>query len=370
MLESTDSRHITIVVGTRPEIVKLAPIIHNLGPAGRFLHTCQHRDEELSGVFLAGARLPRPETLSGICGQPRHVQIGRMTEKLGRMFVERPPAAVLVQGDTNSVCAAAQAANYVGVPVVHVEAGLRSYDRAMPEEINRCVTGVLADLHCAPTKRAVTNLCNDGIPLAKIALTGNTIVEATLGMLPNDAAARQIAVEFGTEPGQYVLATIHRPENTDDPERLRIVLDELSKLGLPVLLPLHPRTKAAVERHGLTAALDRLQPVPPADHPTFLALARHARLLVSDSGGVQEECTVIKRPLIVVRNSTERPESIEAGFAHLVRPGPVISDLGRQLIADQELSERLARVPCPYGDGKASERIAGLLREFLRSGAG
>jgi UDP-N-acetylglucosamine 2-epimerase (non-hydrolysing) len=184
-------------------------------------------------------------------------------------------------------------------------------------------------------------------------------------MLPDEMQARDIATGLGVEPGQYVLATIHRPENTDDPGRLRAILDELSKLGLPVLLPLHPRTKAAAERHGLTAELDRLQPIPPADHRTFLGLARHARLLVSDSGGVQEECTVLKRPLIVVRNSTERPESIDAGFAHLVQPGPAISDLGRQLIGDEGLAERLARIPCPFGDGKASERIVACLQRFL-----
>jgi len=366
MSPNADAPYVAIVVGTRPEIVKLATIIRLLGSSARFLHTCQHRDEELSGVFLTGARLPQPETLVGICGQPRHVQIGRMVEQLGRLFAERPPAAVLIEGDTNTVSAAAQAGNYAGMPVVHVEAGLRSHDRAMPEEINRCVTGVLADLHCAPTERAVANLRGDGVPAEKIVLTGNTIVEATLGMLPDEATAREIVAGLGAEPEEYVLATIHRPENTDDSERLRIILDELSKLGLPVLLPLHPRTRAAVGRHGLTAALDRLQPIPPADHRTFLGLARHARLLVSDSGGVQEECTVLKRPLIVVRNSTERPESIEAGFAHLLQPGPVISDLGRQLIGDQGLIKRLAAVPCPYGDGAASERIVELLRGFLR----
>ncbi len=364
--KKTDSRFIAVVVGTRPEIVKLAPVIRNLGQAARFLHTCQHRDEELSGVFLAGAGLPQPETLSGICGEPRHVQIGRMVEQLGRLFAERLPAAVLVEGDTNTVSAAAQAGNYAGAPVVHVEAGLRSHDRAMPEEINRCVVGVLADVHCAPTKLAVANLRREGVPDRKIVLTGNTIVEATLGMLPDEDAATEIVAGFGTGPGEYALATIHRPENTDDPERLRTILDELSKLGLPVLLPLHPRTRSAVGRHELGAALDRLQPVPPADHRTFLALARHARLLISDSGGVQEECTVLKRPLIVVRNSTERQESIDAGFAHLIRPGPMISELGRHLIFDQGLSDRLAAIPCPYGDGKASERIAGLLRGFLR----
>jgi UDP-N-acetylglucosamine 2-epimerase (non-hydrolysing) len=162
-----------------------------------------------------------------------------------------------------------------------------------------------------------------------------------------------------------VLATIHRPENTDDPQRLRVILDELSKLDLPVLLPLHPRTRLAARRHGLEAALDRLVTLPPADHRTFLGLARQAQLLVSDSGGVQEECTVLKRPLIVVRNSTERPESIDAGFAHLVQPGPVLGDLGRRLIGDSGLSRRLARVPCPYGDGTASEQIAARLRNYL-----
>jgi UDP-N-acetylglucosamine 2-epimerase (non-hydrolysing) len=366
MSRSDDSRYIVIVIGTRPEIVKLAPIARIFGPTGRLVHTCQHEDQELSGVFLAAAGIQQAQTLAGIRGAPRHAQVGRIVEQLGTMFCAEPPAAVVVQGDTNTVSAAAQAASYAGVPVVHVEAGLRSYDRAMPEEINRCVTGVLADLHCAPTPQAVANLTAEGVPADKIELTGNTIVEATLAMLPDEAGARAIAAGLGAEPGQYVLATIHRPENTDDPERLRTVLDELSKLGLPVLLPLHPRTRAAVERHGLGGALDRLQPVRPVDHRTFLGLARHARLLVSDSGGVQEECTVLKRPLIVVRNSTERPESIEAGFAHLVQPGPVISDLGRQLIGDDGLSERLKTVPCPYGDGKASERIAALLRAYLR----
>lgn len=337
-----------------------------LGPAAWLIHSGQHTDEELSGVFFAAARLPAPETLSGICGEPRHVQIGRMVEQFGALFTRRRPAAVVVQGDTNTASAAAQAGNYTGVPVVHVEAGLRSFDRGMPEEMNRCVIGVLADLHCAPTEHAAANLRAEGVPASRIVLTGNTIVEATLRMVPDDATGHAIAAGAGVEPGRYVLATIHRPENTDDPQRLQTILDELSKLGLPVLLPLHPRTRLAAQRHGLTAELERLRLISPADHQTFLGLARHARLIVSDSGGVQEECTVLKRPLIVIRNSTERPESIDAGFAHLVQPGPQIGDLGRQLIGDEGLSERLAGIPCPFGDGTASERIAGRLRGYLR----
>ena len=360
-----NSGQIAVIVGTRPEIVKLAPVIRLLGNAAAFIHSHQHEDEELSGVFLAAAGLTQAQALTGIRGEPRHAQVGRMIELLGGLLSARPPAAVIVQGDTNTASAGAQAASYTGVPVIHVEAGLRSGDRAMPEEINRCLAGVLADVHCAPTSLAAANLRAEGVPAGKIMVTGNTIVEATLRMLPGPSAARQIAERLGAEPGGYVLATIHRPENTDDPARLEAILSELSKLGLPVVLPLHPRTRAAARRHGLTAALDRLQVVPPADHRTFLGLASQARLLVSDSGGVQEECTVLKRPLIVVRNSTERPESITAGFAHLVQPGPAIGDLGRELIADAGLARRLAAIPCPFGDGKASERIAACARGFL-----
>jgi UDP-N-acetylglucosamine 2-epimerase (non-hydrolysing) len=358
--------YVDVVVGTRPEIVKMAAIVRLLGDRARLIHTRQHEDRELAGVFFAAAGLPQPITLAGICGAPRHAQVGRMVEQLGELFSASPPRAVVVQGDTNTVSAAAQAASYAGVPVVHVEAGLRSFDRAMPEEINRCLVGVLADLHCAPTSAAVFQLTAEGVPASRIELTGNTIVEATLEMLPDLATATEIAAAYGVDPDQYVLATIHRPENTDDRDRLDAVLTELGKLGLPVVLPLHPRTRLAAQRHGLVPSLDRLHVVPPVDHRTFLGLARLARLLVSDSGGVQEECTVLKKPLVVVRKSTERPESIGAGFAHLVRPGPQIGEVGRRLIGDVGLAERLAGIPCPFGDGTASAQIAGLLGGYLR----
>jgi UDP-N-acetylglucosamine 2-epimerase (non-hydrolysing) len=358
--------HVAVVVGTRPEIIKMAAVVRLLGDRAQLIHTRQHEDRELAGVFFAAGRLSPPQTLTGVCGAPRHLQLSHMIGQLGEMFGASRPAAVLVQGDTNTASAAAQAASYTDVPVVHVEAGLRSFDRAMPEEVNRCLVGILADLHCAPTPAAVTQLGAEGVPAARIELTGNTIVEATGEMLPSAAASADIATSYGAVPDQYVLATIHRPENTDDRDRLEAILTELSKLGLPVLLPLHPRTRLAADRHGLTAALDRLRLIPPVDHQTFLGLARLARLLVSDSGGVQEECTILKKPLIVVRNSTERPEAIAAGFAHLVQPGPAIGDLGRDLIADDSLPGRLAGLPCPFGDGRASERIAAAVQRYLR----
>jgi UDP-N-acetylglucosamine 2-epimerase (non-hydrolysing) len=361
----TAAKHVALVVGTRPEIIKLAQVARQLGPSARLINTAQHEDDGLSGVFFAAAGIREDRRLSGICHQPRHVQIGRMVSQLGEVFQADRPAAVIVQGDTNTVVAGAQAASYAGIPVIHVEAGLRSFDREMPEEINRCLAGVLADRHCAPTRAAVANLRAETIPARRIELTGNTIVEATRAMLPDDRAARTIASRHGAEPAGYVLATIHRPENTDDKIRLETILTELSKLGLPVLLPLHPRTRQAISRFGLEHAVDRMRAMQPVDHRTFLALARLARLLVSDSGGVQEECTVLKRPLIVVRNSTERPESIEAGFAHLVRPGPQIGIIGQRLLGDDSLSDRLAATECPFGDGSASERIAALARQFL-----
>ena len=340
MDQNINNSHISVAVGTRPEIVKVAHIVRILGSRARLLHSGQHTDEELSGVFLSAAGLPAPETISGICGEPRHVQIGRMVEKFRRelccatsMPHGRPrPGRHEFHGSGRGP----GADSYTGIPVVHVVAGLRSYVRAMPEEINRCAIGVLADMHCAPTERAVANLAAEGVPPDRILLTGNTIVEATHDAMPDDQAARAIAADAErAEPGQYVLATIHRPENTDDPDRLRVILEELSKLGLPVLLPLHPSTRLAALRHGMSEVLDRLRVLAPADHTTFLGLARHTRLIVSDSGGVQEQCTVLKRPPIAVRNSTERPETIDAGFAHLVRPGPEISAIGQRLIGDE-----------------------------------
>jgi UDP-N-acetylglucosamine 2-epimerase (non-hydrolysing) len=364
----TGNPRVAVVVGTRPEIVKVAAIVRLLGEQAWLLHTRQHQDQELAGVFFAAARLPEPQTLAGICGEPRHRQVGRMVEQLGDLFCASRPAAVIVQGDTNSASAGAQAASYAGVPVIHVEAGLRSFDRAMPEEINRCIVGVVADLHCAPTPAAVEHLLAEAIPASRIRLTGNTIVETTMETLPDGAAAERIAAEYGAEPGQFVLATIHRPENTDDPARLEAILTELGKLGLTVIMPIHPRTRLAAQRHGLTGALDRLRPCPPVDHRRFLALASLARLIVSDSGGVQEECTVLKKPLVVVRNSTERPESIQAGFAHLTQPGPGIGEIGRRLLSEPGLAERLAAVPCPFGDGTASQQIAAAARSYLRAG--
>ncbi|MGI8491480.1 MAG: UDP-N-acetyl glucosamine 2-epimerase, partial [Acidimicrobiales bacterium] len=221
------------------------------------------------------------------------------------------------------------------------------------------------DLHCAPTVTAADNLRAEGVEASRIAVTGNTVVEATAESLPPPAEVPAIWKAFGVAPGRFVLATVHRPENVDDVNALERVIAALADLGLPVLLPVHPRTKESIARFGLGERAGGLRCVEPVDHPTFLALATGARMLVSDSGGIQEECTVIKKPLVVVRNSTERPESVAAGFARLVRPGDDLANAMSEMLSDEALARRLPTLPSPYGDGHASERIVELVTALV-----
>jgi len=361
MGSTVTKKDIAVVLGTRPEIIKLAGVIDALGERARVIHTGQHYDKDMSGQFLQAFGLAEPDVvLSGIGGQDRSTQIATAIGALAREFERDRPSVVIVQGDTNAVSAGAQAANYAGIPVVHVEAGLRSFDRAMPEELNRLLVGVLADLHCAATDINRENLVREGIAPERIVVTGNTVVEATLHSLQHSA----------TEPvteapdGPFVLATIHRPENTDSADALRRVLEALVALPVPVILPLHPRTRAAATRHGLMDLLGQLTVTRPLNHDEFLELASGAALLVSDSGGVQEECTVLKKPLLVVRRSTERPESVDAGFAQLITPEMDLLAAARKILADADLPARLATRPSPFGDGSASTTIARLAEQL------
>lgn len=350
---------VTVVLGTRPEIIKLAPVIAHLGAAAQIIHTGQHYDPAVSGMFFSEYGLPDPVAHLGTGGSPRATQVGVALGALDRLFALRRPAVVVVQGDTNSTVAGALAANAHGIPLVHVEAGLRSFDRRMPEEHNRILTDHLADLLCAPTAQNAANLCREGIPGNRIALTGNTVVEAVRTQLPAPATRRQILAGYDIRPDRYVLATIHRPENTDDPEVLTEILrqlDHIAARGWPVILPVHPRTTAALRAARCDALLRRLRLVEPLPHNTFLALAKHAALLISDSGGLQEEVTELKRPLIVVRRSTERPEA--AAFAELVAPGQPIAQAAHRWLDQPWRLATLAAQPSPYGDGTAGRAIA------------
>ena len=352
---------VAIVLGTRPEIIKLSHIIRLLGPAARVIHTGQHYDPNLSASFFAELSLPEPDVFLEVGGRSRGHQIGEATLLLDAHFAERPPLAVVVQGDTNAVVAGALAANARGIPLVHIEAGLRSHDRAMPEEHNRVIADHLADLCCAPTDVNVDNLAAEGIAGDRVVLTGNTVVEAVLGLLPGVEERQQLLARFEVRAGAYILSTFHRPENVDDPDKFRVILQELADLPLPVLLPLHPRSVQKAGQFGYDGLLDQLQVIPPIGYRDFLGLQAESALMISDSGGVQEEASIVKKPVVVVRNSTERPEVLGT-FAELVQPGPDIGRAARDRLSAGMVLETTAS---PYGDGTASRRSIDALVALL-----
>jgi len=356
---------IAVIVGTRPEIIKLAPLIRELGPRAWIVHTGQHYDWALSGQQFRQLGLPAPHVvLPGVGGQDRGTQVAAALQGLTALFQESRPAVVVVQGDTNTAVAGAQAASYAGIPLLHVEAGLRSHDRAMPEELNRLVVAALADVHCAPTEHSAANLRSEGIDPRSIAVTGNPVVEATLSSLA-DADLDTSSLPGGELPSRFVLATIHRPENTDSEAALRRILDALARLPIPVLFLPHPRTIAAIAHFGLDDLAGQLTIVRPVDHGRFLKLAVAAELLISDSGGVQEECTIIERPLLVVRASTERPEAMNTGLARLVTPEQDLLKLARASLEQRD--PPMLGVVHTFGDGRASARIA-LLATLIADG--
>ena len=352
-----------VVLGTRPEIVKLAHLIRLLNAT--VVHTGQHYDAGLSDTFFDQFELPGPAAYLGIGGETRAKQIGATTTALDELLAEHRPAAIVVQGDTNTVLGASLAANAREVPLVHVEAGLRSHDRRMPEEHNRVLADHVADLLLAPTETNRANLIREGLPDDRIVVTGNTVVEAVNELMPDAEDRAGLLADHGVEAGRFVLSTIHRPENVDDPDTLKTVLGALGALPVPVVLPLHPRTADRVERFELGSMLDDLLVIDPIGYREFLGLGAESAFLVSDSGGVQEEVSVYKRPVLVVRRSTERPEVIGT-FAERVEPGPGIAEVANGWLEDLDgLHERLAAIDSPYGDGSASRRSAAAIEALI-----
>ena len=356
---------VAVVFGTRPEIVKLAPVIWALGPATRSIHSGQHYDPTLSAVFLDELGLRAPDVALAVGGMTRAAQVGSALLALDQLFQRERPDAVVVQGDTNTALAGALAANGREIPLVHVEAGLRSFDRAMPEEHNRVVADHLADLCCAPTETSRANLQAEAIAADRIVVTGNTVVDAVERVVP-DGGTRSLMLERRKlSPNGYVLATLHRPENVDDPGVFRAILDELALIPLPVLLPLHPRSVARAATFGLDDALTKIRVIEPLAYTEFLAFARECAFLVSDSGGVQEEASVLKRPVLVFRRSTERPEVLGT-FSELVSTPPALRARALEWASDiPALHARLGRLPSPYGDGYAGTRIARAIAELV-----
>lgn len=354
---------IAIVIGTRPEIIKLMPIIEHLGAEADLIYTGQHYDETMAGVFFDAFGMS-PTKVSEIGNLSRGEQIGTGTTALSKLFYDAKPRAVVVQGDTNSALAGALAANATETLLVHVEAGLRSFDRAMPEEHNRVLIDHVSDLLLAPTAVAETNLRGERCA-GRIQVTGNTVVEAVTRMLPDLSRRRQLLASYGLVDNEFVLATIHRPENTDHPRNLHAIFTALQRLEVPVLLPLHPRTRMRLRASNLENLLDNLLVIEPIGYPDFLALAAHARLLISDSGGVQEEVSVLKRRAVVVRRSTERPEALGT-FTVLCEPAQLADTAAEWVRAADGRQKLIEKLRSPYGDGDAGLLSVKAIHEVLK----
>jgi UDP-N-acetylglucosamine 2-epimerase (non-hydrolysing) len=355
---------ISAVFGTRPEVVKLAPVFWALDGHVQTIHTGQHTSDAMARDLWTLLEIGEPDIVLELDGSERGAKIGEAVARVGEVFDAARPDVVVVQGDTDSTLAGALAASVRSIPIVHVEAGLRSYDRAMPEERNRVVVDHLADLCCAPTETSAAQLRSEGVDARQIIVTGNTVVDAALRMMPGPKRTAEIVRSFGLAHDQFVLSTLHRAENVDDPVHLRAIIDELRTLSMPVLLPVHPRTATRARDFGIMLDEGAVRCVEPLAYDVFLALESACALLITDSGGVQEEASIVKRPVLVVRTSTERPE-IMGTFATLTPPGARLGTIVAEWARD--IGERrvaLERQPCPFGDGAAGQRVAEVIHSL------
>jgi UDP-N-acetylglucosamine 2-epimerase (non-hydrolysing) len=292
-----------------------------------------------------------------VAPRPAHRQIGEAVVAVGDALRTLAPDVVVVQGDTNSTLAGALAASSLDLPVVHVEAGLRAFDRALPEERNRIVVDHIADLLCAPTETARSHLLDEGCDADRIVVTGNTVVDAVRIAGPDAAAVDAVLAHHRVTRDGYVLATFHRQENVDDPDVLAAIVRQLAAIDLPVLFTVHPRTRDRADRAGIVLEAGRIRALDPLGFREFVALESAGAFIVSDSGGVQEEASIVGRPVVVARRSTERPEVLGT-FATLVDPATGIGPAATALAADVAAAHRrLAGLSSPYGDGHAARAI-------------
>jgi UDP-N-acetylglucosamine 2-epimerase (non-hydrolysing) len=357
-------RTILHVVGARPNFMKLAPVHRALARREvpqTIVHTGQHYAASMSDIFFAQLDLPDPDVNLEVGSASHGVQTARMMEGLEQILIESCPSCVVVYGDVNSTVAAALVSAKLGVKVAHVEAGLRSRDRTMPEEINRLVTDTLADLLYTPSADADVNLRAEGIPDSRIIRVGNVMIDTLVRLLP--AAQAQWDCQWCHRvPAKYGLVTLHRPSNVDSPTVLAALLDALIEISrdLPLVFPVHPRTLNRIDGWSLNAQLERIQLMEPVGYIEFLALQRHASVVITDSGGVQEETTYLEVPCLTVRKNTERPVTVSIGTNVLV--GDDFQRLVSEARAIAHGRVKDSTVP-PLWDGHAGERIAADLLE-------
>jgi UDP-GlcNAc3NAcA epimerase len=350
---------VATVLGNRPQFVKAAAVTPLLRERHQevLIHTGQHHDEELSAVFFDELGLPTPDHLLAIAGGSNSSQLGRMVAALEPLLAQLGPDLVLLYGDTNSTLAGALAAADRALAVVHVEAGMRSFDRSQPEERNRVLTDQLSALLCCSTESAAEQLAREGAP-GRAVVVGDVMVDVALATSERALARGETLERFGVSPGGYLLVTVHRPANVDDPASLERLVALLEAIEEPLVLPLHPRSLARLEAHGLAArAANAASLTPPLGYLDFAALLHHARAVLTDSGGVQKEAYLAGVPCVTLRERTEWVETVAAGWNTLVS---LDAPAALAALARRPPAER----PPLYGDGHAGARIVAAIEDY------
>ncbi|ACV24720.1 non-hydrolyzing UDP-N-acetylglucosamine 2-epimerase [Methanocaldococcus fervens] len=363
---------LSIILGTRPEIIKLSPIIRVLEKEDidwHIIHTNQHYSENMDKIFFEELRLPKPKYNLNIGSGTHGEQTGKMLIKIEKVLLKEEPDVVVVQGDTNTVLAGALTASKLKIDVAHVEAGLRSFDKNMPEEINRVLTDHISSYLFAPTEIAKNNLLNEGIEEDKIFVVGNTIVDATLQNLKIAEKNENVRAFFNSiVDDNYFLLTLHRAENVDNKNRLKNIIEGIFKItelyDEDVIFPIHPRTKKKLNEFNLFEKLksnEKIKIIEPVGYLEFLMLEKNAKLILTDSGGVQEEACILKIPCVTLRDNTERPETVEVGANMLVG-----DDKGKLIKAVEIMLKKDMNWENPFGDGKSGERIVKILKDSFK----
>lgn len=349
------------VVGARPQFIKAAPLSRVIRQEAEeiLVHTGQHYDKTMSEIFFEELNIPVPEYNLHVGSKSHGAQTGEMLNKVEEVLLKEKPDCVLVYGDTNSTLAGALAAAKLHIPVAHVEAGLRSFNRRMPEEINRVLTDHMSEWLFCPTQTAVQHLATEGITKG-VHLCGDVMLDAVKynSRLANEKSS--ILQELGLSAGSYILITLHRAENTDDPARLREIIGAINELPMPAVLPLHPRTRGKLAQYGLEISNPRVQLIEPVGYLDMLQLEVHANKILTDSGGVQKEAFFAQVPCITMRDETEWTETVTLGTNLLVG-----ADQAKILEAVHQFTVDFSSVEPVFGDGHAAEKILQQLKKDL-----
>jgi UDP-GlcNAc3NAcA epimerase len=352
------------IVGARPQFIKAAPVNKALRAAGHkeiLVHTGQHYDDSMSRVFFDEMEIPKPDVSLEVGSGSHGWQTGQMLMRLEEVMQQQKPDRVLVYGDTNSTLAGALAACKLQLPIAHVEAGLRSFNREMPEEHNRVLTDHCSELLFCPTQTAVDNLTQEGIKRG-VHLVGDTMFDAVLQFASVARQHSRILDELGLQPGSYLLATLHRPYNTDVPENLRAILKAFADIGETIIFPVHPRTQAKIAEldaaWGINDAQRGVKMIAPVGYLDMLVLEQHARLILTDSGGMQKEAFFFGVPCVTLRPETEWVETLSTGWNELVGADP-----HRIIRAARRRDWPRGPSPALFGDGRAADKIVSKLCE-------